>query len=46
MLIDSKADVLVYRMGERPTPEVYRRWAEGLPLDGIRGTATARQKSR
>ncbi len=39
VLIDSKADVLVYGMGERPTPEVYRRWAEGLPLDGIRGTA-------
>ena len=26
-------------MGERPTPEVFRRFAEGLPLDGIPGTA-------
>ena len=39
VLVDSKADILVYGMGERPTPEVFRRFAAGEALDGIRGTA-------
>ena len=39
VLVDSKADILVYGMGEHPTPEVFRRFAENAPLDGIRGTA-------
>ena len=39
MLLDTKADIMVYGMGERPTPEVFRRFAAGEPLDGIRGTA-------
>lgn len=39
VLLDSKADILVYGMGERPTPEVFRRFAADEPLDGIRGTA-------
>ncbi len=39
VLLDSKADILVYGMGERPTPEVFRRFENDLPLDGIRGTA-------
>ncbi len=39
VLFDSKAEILTYGMGERPTPEVFRRFAEDLPLDGIRGTA-------
>ena len=29
VLVDSKADILVYGMGERPTPEVFRRFAAG-----------------
>lgn len=39
VLLDSKADILVYGMGERPTPEVFRRFEADLPLDGIPGTA-------
>ena len=39
VLVDSKAEILVYGMGERPTPEVFRRFAAGEALDGIRGTA-------
>ena len=33
ILTECGADMLIYGMGERPTPEVYRRWAEGLPLN-------------
>ena len=39
VLLDTKADILVYGMGERPTPEVFRRFEADLPLDGIPGTA-------
>ncbi|MBQ7208777.1 MAG: YgiQ family radical SAM protein [Lentisphaeria bacterium] len=39
MLVDTKADIMVYGMGERPTPEVFRRFAAGEPLDNIPGTA-------
>ena len=39
MLLDTKADIMVYGMGERPTPEVFRRFASGESLEGIRGTA-------
>ncbi|MDD3886921.1 MAG: YgiQ family radical SAM protein [Victivallaceae bacterium] len=39
MLIDTKADIFVYGMGERPTPEVFRRFEQDLPLDNIPGTA-------
>ena len=39
VLLDSKADILVYGMGEHPTPEAFRRMAAGESLAGIRGTA-------
>lgn len=39
MLLDTKADILVYGMGERPTPECFRRFAAGESLENIRGTA-------
>ena len=39
MLLDTKADIMVYGMGERPTPEVFRRFASGESLAGIPGTA-------
>ena len=39
VLLDSKADILVYGMGEHPTPEAFRRMAAHESLAGIRGTA-------
>ena len=39
MLLDTKSDILVYGMGERPVPEAFARMRDNLPLDGIRGTA-------
>ena len=39
MMVDTKCDIMVYGMGERPTPEAFDRMRDGLPLDGIRGTA-------
>ncbi|MBO7327803.1 MAG: YgiQ family radical SAM protein [Lentisphaeria bacterium] len=39
MMLDTKCDIMVYGMGERPTPEAFDRMRDGLPLDGIRGTA-------
>ena len=39
MLVDTKADIMVYGMGERPTPEVFRRIECGESLSGIPGTA-------
>lgn len=39
MLVDSKADILVYGMGEIATLEVFNRLKEGRPLGGIPGTA-------
>ncbi len=41
VLLDSKADLLVYGMGERPIVEIARRLRVGEPLDGIRGTVQA-----
>ena len=44
-LVDSKADLLVYGMGERPLAEICRRLAEGEKapeLYGIRGTCVLR----
>jgi uncharacterized radical SAM protein YgiQ len=38
ILLDSKADLLVYGMGERQVLEIARRLDEGLPLSGIAGT--------
>jgi uncharacterized radical SAM protein YgiQ len=39
VLLDSKADILVYGMGERAIREIARRTAEDKPLAGIAGTA-------
>jgi len=42
MLLDSKADILVYGMGERQILEILERLKDGIGLSGIRGTAWAR----
>jgi len=45
VLLDTRADILVYGMGERQIREIARRLASGAPassLDGIRGTAVVR----
>ncbi|MBE6356091.1 MAG: YgiQ family radical SAM protein [Lentisphaerae bacterium] len=39
MLLDTKSDILVYGMGERPVTEAFDRMRDNMPLDGIRGTA-------
>ena len=39
ILVESKADILVYGMGERSTPEIFRRLEHGEDLGGIPGTA-------
>ena len=39
VLVDSKADILCYGMGEKPMPEIFRRLERGESLAGIRGTA-------
>ncbi len=39
VLVDSKADILCYGMGEKPMPEIFRRLEAGESLRGIRGTA-------
>ncbi len=39
VLVDSKAEILVYGMGERATLEIFSRLSRNEPLDGIRGTA-------
>ena len=39
VLVDSKADILCYGMGERPMPEIFRRLDKGESLRGIPGTA-------
>ncbi len=38
-LVDSKADILVYGMGEKPIVEIAHRMRSGEPLNGIRQTA-------
>ncbi len=40
ILLDTKADILVYGMGERAVSEIARALEEGRGLEGIRGTAT------
>ncbi len=41
LLLDARAEVLVYGMGEQPLLEILARLAEGrADLDGIRGTVT------
>lgn len=39
ILLDSRADILVYGMGEAQVVEIARRLGEGRTLHGIRGTA-------
>jgi uncharacterized radical SAM protein YgiQ len=39
ILLDSRADILIYGMGEKQVTEIARRLAEGVPLTGIAGTA-------
>lgn len=41
LLLDAKADILVYGMGERAMREIAHRLAAGKPLSGIRGTCIA-----
>lgn len=36
ILVDSKADLLVYGMGEKPLKEIVRLMQKGVPLDNIR----------
>jgi len=38
MLVDAKADLLCYGMGELTMLEIFGRLRDGKPLDGIRGT--------
>ena len=38
-LVDSKADILIYGMGERATLEIFDRLKRGVSLEGIPGTA-------
>ncbi|HEX2965754.1 MAG TPA: YgiQ family radical SAM protein, partial [Syntrophorhabdaceae bacterium] len=42
ILLDARADILVYGMGEQQIVEVADRLSKGLPLDGIRGTTIVR----
>ncbi|MBR2626050.1 MAG: YgiQ family radical SAM protein [Lentisphaeria bacterium] len=39
MMLDTKCDIMVYGMGERPTPEAFDRMRDNKDLSGIRGTA-------
>lgn len=39
IIVDAKADLLCYGMGERPMPEIFGRISRGESLEGIRGTA-------
>jgi len=41
ILLDSKADILVYGMGELQLEEILKRLTEGSALDGIPGTVRA-----
>lgn len=42
ILLDARADVLVYGMGEQQVVEIARRLERGTDLNGIRGTAVVR----
>lgn len=46
ILLDTRADILVYGMGERQIAEIADRLARGGALDGIPGTATWMGASR
>lgn len=46
ILLDSRADILVYGMGERQVVEIARRLAAGEHLLGIRGTAVVTAAGR
>ena len=46
ILLDTRADILVYGMGERQIAEIAARLAEGRELDGIPGTAVWKGASR
>jgi uncharacterized radical SAM protein YgiQ len=45
LLLDTRADILVYGMGERQVVEIARRLGRGEGLEGIPGTSTWRGKS-
>ncbi len=45
ILLDTRADILVYGPGEFQAVEIARRLAEGKDLDGIRGTAVIRAEA-
>lgn len=42
ILLDTRADILVYGPGERQAVEIAHRIDRGEPLDGVRGTAVIR----
>ncbi len=42
-LLDAKADILVYGMGERAIRDIAARLRDGAPLEGIRGTCVTRK---
>ncbi len=44
ILLDSRADILVYGMGERQTVEIAQRLKQSKNLSGIRGTAILRRE--
>ena len=44
ILLDSRADILVYGPGELQAVEIARRLAEGRALDGIAGTCVVRRE--
>ncbi len=46
ILLDSRADILVYGMGEAQVVEIARRLAAGATLHGIRGTAVVTAAGR
>ncbi len=45
ILLDSRADILVYGPGELQAIEIARRYAEGEALDGIPGTCVVRREA-
>jgi uncharacterized radical SAM protein YgiQ len=45
VLIDSKADILIFGMGENPVTEIISRLESGKALRGIRGTAVVMGKN-
>ena len=45
ILLDARADILVYGMGERQIVEIARRLSEGHDLMGIRGTVIVKKEA-